>query len=119
MKANLKRIYSSDYDLKSYHPESSTNFVLYLQAFIGPADEDSADAFNIIVCTPIWFAENYITDPVVFGRGYIFVFEYNLEIIEKVIDEFCEKCIGENWMDVAQKVSRIGIWEFEDYKDIM
>jgi len=116
MKAKLKRLYSADYDLSSFYPESETNFILYLQAFIGPEDEDSSDAFNIAICTPEWLSEHNKYEEVIFGRGYIIVREYDLMVIKTEITKFCENCLGENWVEVAQKVSRIGIWEFEEYK---
>ncbi|WP_425508353.1 Imm8 family immunity protein [Tahibacter amnicola] len=36
--------------------------------------------------------------------------------MEREIRRYCERCIGGDWKAVAQKVARIGQWEFEDYQ---
>jgi hypothetical protein len=50
------------------------------------------------------------------GRHHLFVKEYNFEELKAYLGKYCETCMGALWTEVAQKVARIGYWEFEDYK---
>ena len=54
---------------------------------------------------------------VVIGRHHLIVREYNYQKIADSIQDFLRECTGESWIEVAEKVSRLGKWEFEDYID--
>ncbi|OLU22201.1 hypothetical protein BVH03_25295 [Pseudomonas sp. PA15(2017)] len=117
MNAELKRLHSPDiYDLENYKPESPTSFNFLLQAMIGPAGEDGEESFDIDVCTPKWIEENCEQDVVLIGRHYLIVREYNYKKIDEFIRKFLLSCVGEDWNEVANKVARLGFWEFEDYE---
>ncbi len=45
----------------------------------------------------------------------LIVFEWNFERVEAFISESANACIGETWKAVAEQMSRLGRWEFEDY----
>jgi hypothetical protein len=55
-------------------------------------------------------------DAVVSGRHYLFMKEYRYEELYGHISGYCSRCMGNSWIEVAQKVSRLGHWEFEDYE---
>lgn len=116
MKAELKRVHSPDIDdLKNYKPENPKHFAFLLQAMIGPQGMDGEESFNIEVCTPQWLEETYDVEDVVIGRHHFIVREYNYERIIRTIEDFIQDCSGNSWTEVAEKVSRLGMWEFEDY----
>jgi hypothetical protein len=46
---------------------------------------------------------------------YLIVKDYDPSLIKKLVRKFVERWSGESWHEVAQKVARIGAWEFEDY----
>ena len=116
MDAELKRLHSPDvYDLKGYQPESPDKFGFLLQAMVGPKGGDCEESFDIEVCTPKWLEEAYGTDDVLIGRHRLIVQEYSYPRIINAIKGFLKGCSGENWKEVAEKVSRLGKWEFEDY----
>lgn len=69
-----------------------------------------------MVYTPRWFPDPFAKDDVVMGRHYLVIFEYDYERLINRINTYLELCSGETWQDVARKVARIGLWEFEDYK---
>ncbi|MDD1020248.1 immunity 8 family protein [Pseudomonas sp. TNT2022 ID1048] len=117
MNAELKRLHSPDvYDLENYKPESPANFSFLLQAMIGPVGEDGGESFDIEVCTPKWIEENCAQDVVIIGSHYLIVREYNYKKIIESIRIFLLGCAGEDWGEVARKVSRLGLWEFEGYE---
>lgn len=118
MNAELKRIHSPDiYDLENYQPENPGVFGFLLQAMVGPEGKDGEESFDIEVCTPRWLEETYGVDEVVIGRHHLIVREYNYQRIIAAIKDFLRDCSGGNWNEVAEKVSRLGKWEFEDYTE--
>lgn len=117
MKAEIKEYFSPEIkDLSNFNPEIPNNFCFFLQLLIGPKNEKGAESFDIEVCTPFWFQTNFKYE-IVPGRHYLFVKEYNFECILNYIKNFVESCEGSNWHEVAEKISQIGYWEFEDYKE--
>ena len=116
MQAEIKSIMSPDIDFQVFYPEDDTCFSFLIQVIVGIKGKDGGDAFSIEVCTPKWFEQNYHDTDIVFGRGKLIVFNYNIEKVIKRITQYCESCFGDTWDDIACKISRIGLWEFEDYR---
>ncbi|WP_369684067.1 Imm8 family immunity protein [Pseudomonas gingeri] len=50
------------------------------------------------------------------GQHMLIVFEYDKDLIVKEISNYVGGCSGKEFWDVAQKLSRIGAWEYEDYE---
>ena len=118
MKAHLKGIYSTDIpDLSKYVPENNDEFGFPLRLMVGPNTEDGFESFDIMLCTPQWLADQNGQHEVIIGRHYLIVFEYNYERIINRINKFLLQCTGDTWQEVAEKVARLGRWEFEDYVD--
>ncbi len=42
--------------------------------------------------------------------------EYNYEQLRRFIEGYCSTSTGNSWKEVAEKIARVGYWEFEDYK---
>ena len=101
-------------DMKIYRPKNPVNFGTWVRLSIGPEEESGADSFDLLVCTPDWLKN----DPrkFVWGRHMLIVFEYDLNFIRVGINQHIETCFGNDWNEVAQKLSRIYAWEFEDYR---
>ncbi len=117
MTAELKRLHSPDvHDLRSFAPEVSDNFGFLLQAMIGPKAMDGAESFDIVVCTPRWLSEHHDRSNIVLGRHYLIVFEYDYDRLVDMIADFCSKCSGQTWQEIAMRLGRLGKWEFEDYQ---
>jgi hypothetical protein len=56
-------------------------------------------------------------EDIICGRHFLFVLGYNLKNILTRIRHLIESCYGDDWDEVAEKVGRIGFWEFEDCQD--
>jgi hypothetical protein len=112
--AQLKGLDSTDTpSLEIFRPEGP--FGIYIFAFIGPAGSAGEESFGITVCTPEWFEQN-MKDSIKSGRHHLFVKEYNYDELKSFLTKYCRACMGNSWAEVAEKVARIGYWEFEDYK---
>jgi hypothetical protein len=84
---------------------------------IGPAEREGEESFDMVVCTPEWLKQNHVATEIVLGRHHVIVFGYDYESLASYIASFAERCTGESWQDVAQQLSRLGKWEFEDYRE--
>ena len=116
MKAEIKALHSPDvYDLVNYSPEKEDNFCFLLQVLAGLKDEEGEESFDIVVCTPKWLMENHNRKDVVFGRHRIIVFEYDYQRLLTSLKTYIESFNESNWIELGEKIGRIGKWEFEDY----
>jgi len=116
MKAELKGIHSPDIDdLSQYRPADAGNFGFLLQAMAGPKGQEGEESFDVMICTPKWLVENHESHEIIFGYHHIMVFEYDYSRIVGAIDKYVRGCTGDNWNEIATKLSRMGKWEFEDY----
>lgn len=114
----LKHVLSPDVDdLSSYYPEDPDSFGFPLQLIIGPKDEAGEESFDVMVCTPTWISRNFAKDEIIMGRHYLILFEYHYERLINRINKYLQQCSGETWQEVANKVGRLGLWEFEDYQE--
>lgn len=116
MKAKIHNIYSSDIDdLVNYIPSNPEIFNFHLSLIAGPDSEDGEESFDLQVCSPKWMIENYKREEVIIGRHHLIMMEYSYERMITSIENFLMSCEGNNWHEVASKLSRLGYWEFEDY----
>ncbi|MBN9378054.1 MAG: hypothetical protein BGO14_01020 [Chlamydiales bacterium 38-26] len=119
MRAVLKDIYSPDTDdLILYQPPIHDNFSILVTALVGTYDKEGMDSVDIEVCTPLWMLSLLEKEDAVLGRGYLLVKEYDYPKIYEKIKRLVESCGGDHWPQIGEKLSRIGYWEFEDYRDL-
>ena len=117
IRAQVKAIYAGGVDaLKDHVPHDPANFFLNVTVMVGPYGERGEESFDLYVCTPAWIAEKCERDGFVNGRHLLIVRDYDPDLIESLITKLVESCQGNSWEDVAEKVGRIGYWEFEDYR---
>jgi hypothetical protein len=117
MKAELKRLHSPDLqDLRSFASATPERFSVLVQAMIGPAGEDSSESFDIVVCSPESLAQEAAEGPVL-GLHRIVMARFDFAALASIIRDFCERCEGATWPEVAHRVARLGRWEFEDYRE--
>jgi hypothetical protein len=112
----LKRIHGPDiFDLESFFPDEDDCFGFLIQAMFGPENSEGEESFDLVVCTPKWLEQKLAKDMILSGRHHLIVKEYNFEAIRSFLIEYARQCCGDTWQEVAQILSRIGRWEFEDY----
>ncbi|WP_409999137.1 immunity 8 family protein [Bradyrhizobium sp. SZCCHNPS1003] len=111
--ANLRRLTSTDVDLVNFQP--SGDFGVYVLALVGPAGSVGEESFGLTICTTGWF-EKCMNAPIVSGRHHLFVKRFDYDAIISYLEKYCTSCSGNSWREVADKVARIGYWEFEDYR---
>jgi hypothetical protein len=73
-------------------------------------------SFGITVCTLPWLERNK-PDEIFFGKNYLIVDRYDIGKIELFLSNYCDRCVGDTWVEAASKIGRIAEWEFEDYRE--
>lgn len=117
LKPVLKRLHSPDVlNIESYTPDDPTNFCLLLQIMFGPENSEGEESFDVVVCTPRWLTTEVEKRGFIDGRHHIILDKFDLDLLRSYFTEFAKECSGKTWQEVARKLSRLGKWEFEDYK---
>jgi hypothetical protein len=120
MRAELRSLHSADSkdgSLASFHPDDAGHFVLRVTALVGPAGQEGEEGFDFTVCSPAWLAQDELPKGFAFQRHTLLVARWDAGLVERAISDLCLRTEGEDWTEVAQKLSRFGRWEFEDYRE--
>ncbi|HVK37691.1 MAG TPA: immunity 8 family protein [Candidatus Kapabacteria bacterium] len=118
MNARFVHLFSMDGDdLSGYVPTDSRNFCLAMRLIAGPAGGEGEESFDFRVCTPDWLSASLTSGEIRLLRHILLVDEYNYSKTYRFVSDFVESCTGEGWDVIAEKLSRLGYWEFEDYVD--
>lgn len=119
MRAELKGLDTADAEggeLVGFCPEDAEHFALGVAASIGPAGEDGAELFQFEVCSPSWLASQSLPKGFAFQRHTLLLERWDPQLVERAIRDLCLRTEGEGWAQIAGKLSRYGLWEFEDYR---
>ncbi|MEB5974307.1 immunity 8 family protein [Pantoea dispersa] len=114
MKAVLKSISNDDFELDNFHPEDEQCFSLRLLLRIGGDDSSGADNFDLRICTPEWLCKHLWLPELM--RHTLLVRKYDLDEIKKNITGCIDRCEGNDWREIAEKLSHFFAWEYEDYQ---
>lgn len=119
MRAELKGLDTADADggdLRAFRPEDRTHFRLDVAASVGPAGEEGAELFQFTVCSPSWLAAAPLPKGFAFQRHTLLLERWDPGLVERAITDLCRRTEGQSWDELAAKLSRFGLWEFEDYR---
>ena len=117
MLSEIKSIISPDIlDFNTFWPTDEQSFSFLITAIVGPRGELVEESFDVHVCTPKWLMDNYNEYDIILGRNKLIVFKFDMQQILTRIKKLFDNCSGEDWSEIAIKLSRIGHWEFEDYQ---
>jgi immunity protein 8 of polymorphic toxin system len=116
MRASLRQFHSPDVeDLEAFAP-GPADFGFLLQMIVGPADSEGDESFDIVVCTPGWFASR-LGDTPISGRDYLFVREYEFPVLEAYLQQLVDGLEAPTWADLAAQLAKFTRWEFDDYRE--
>jgi hypothetical protein len=115
--AQVKGIFTWEGDhLELYVPQDPRKFSVLVRVMVGPRGGEGEESFDINVCSLQWLEEHVEREGFVFGTHRLFVKTYDSVQIKNLITKFIERYSGDSWREIAEKISRIAHWEFEDYK---
>ncbi|MGN2428946.1 immunity 8 family protein [Klebsiella electrica] len=118
MKALLKELRSLEIedDLINYWPEDPEIFGSWVRAMVGPDNEEGAECFDILICTPKWLQNKAVKNNIFLGKGMIIINVYDYDKIITFVKKQIADCHADTWSKIAQKLSRFSFWEYEDYQ---
>ncbi len=119
MRAVLKQLRSLEAEdhPRAYSPADPTKFGTWIRLMVGPENEPGSEAFDVLLCTPDWLRDELVAEPrAMWGRHMLVVATYDLDAIEAEVRNAVQRCSGANWAEITQKLSKLGAWEFEDYR---
>lgn len=102
-------------ELLSAHP---SEFCLAARMIVGPVDAEGEESFDVTVCTPEWLAVQCRRHGGIFDPRHHLVVDYDSFDKRAVHDWLAARVArveAATWHQLAQRLSRIGLWEFEDY----
>lgn len=114
---NIQINEADNLDPQRFTPDSLSSFGCTFNLFVGPTDSEGMESFQLTVCSPDWLADLCRSQGYVVGRHHLIVDHFDLEAITNIITKLVTRCADETWPRVAEKLSRIAYWEFEDYQN--
>ncbi|NNH72968.1 hypothetical protein HLB23_24430 [Nocardia uniformis] len=114
MKALVKHFHSPDVDPPTGIVDDDA---VLIDFFAGPADSPGAESFSVLVCTPRWVTSELVQGQVVDGRHRLFVERIDLDAVQRHIREYVAQLDEPTWIELTDKIGRLGKWEFEDYRE--
>jgi Immunity protein 8 len=117
MRAELKGLVSYDLPDARSAPDDPEDCCVGMRADIGPVGGDGADTFTFEVCTPRGLARRFDDEGRPFwSRGVLMVERFTWEAVEAALHQRVRAVEGRDWAEVAEKLNRFMLWEFEDYR---
>ena len=116
MKAALLRLHSPDVRVLAWWTPVG-DFGILVQLMVGPNDGPGQESFDITLCTTGWLSERVKEHGILEARHHLIVDSYDYGRIEQYLGRRVSELEGESWGALANKLGRIGYWEFEDYSE--
>lgn len=117
MRARVKSLHSPDvHDLANWIPDDEAVFGFVLQAMVGPSDEEGAESFDILVCSPGWLARDMSDTGIRSGEHLLLMNRYDHRLLLRYLERRVQTCEAPTWQELVQQLGRLGRWEFDGYR---
>ncbi|MFD2784145.1 immunity 8 family protein [Hymenobacter rubripertinctus] len=117
MKAIVKGYDRSEVDDHStYEPDAPLVFAYTLTFSIGPIGEKGADYFDVFVASAGYLQILFPDEAASFLRHTILARDYNVKQVVALMEKYVNSLEEDTWEMLADKLSRVAHWEFEDYR---
>lgn len=114
MRAEVRRVRFPDVESgQPFDPECTLQLV---EVYVGTAGETGEEQLQVSVCTPSALADLLATQPFVVGRHWLFVAQFSAPAVEAALRKLIGGVEASSRSELVEKVGRIGLWEFEDYR---
>ncbi len=114
-------------DAGSFEPVNRAHFGVNVQVLIGSAGDELADSFDLVVCSPSWFAGEVangrwftqgaplgMPEAVAVGSGLWFMRQWERDAFESAVRFLCDTYSpAPDWGSVAARIGRQIPWEFD------
>jgi len=114
-------------DRSRFAPGDPEHFGVSVQAFIGEVGDDLSDSFDVVVCSPSWFAAQAASgrsfaqgaplgmpSSVTVGSAVWFMQRWDRAEFESALTFICDTFSpAPDWGTVASRIGRVVPWEFD------
>jgi len=115
IRAELKSLMCSDFDMRTYVPETRDLFAFWVEMEIGPVGEKSSDLFQVFVCTPKWLDQEVHRWGAQWSHAKLIINSYSFSELESFLSRAVSSVEGRDWAEVASKLRLLADWEFDGY----
>ncbi|MFI6097122.1 Imm8 family immunity protein [Lentzea sp. NPDC051213] len=115
MRAAVRYFMSPDVDLEDFRPDDPDDFSFLLQAIVGPVGAEGEESLELNVCTLASLSSTVSAQRVLFGRSLVIVGTAKISEILDAVRAAIERVEADSWSEVAERLTRLGHYEFEDY----
>ncbi len=88
-----------------------------VQVFAGPADGPGEEQFQVEVVTPAALRARLSKSQFLVGRHLLITERFDWAATTDFLRARFEEPEAPTWPEVADKLARLGLWEFEEYRD--
>lgn len=99
-------------------PADSAEFCFLARVYAGPADGPGEESFDVTVCSPEWLAVRCREEGFTDARHHLVVDmkQFDQRALRSWLEKRVRAVSGDSWAEAGEKLSRLGFWEFEDYR---
>lgn len=115
MRARVRSFLS--HEVEAGQPEDPLNADLLIQVFAGPADGPGEEQFQVEVLTLTALAVRLRESPFLVGRHVLITERFDWAATTAFLRARFEELEAASWPELAHKLGRLALWEFEDYRD--
>ena len=117
MKPQLRSIdTNSAASLQEICSQNRERFGFWVNASVGSDETDGSDDFQIFVCDQAWLDDRNALGEDVKDKYLLIEGGCDGDRLTDSLNAYLSQCVGNDWAEVVAKISKIGIWEFEDYQ---
>jgi hypothetical protein len=117
VKVEVRNISTNDgQDLEKVMLEDPGDVDVWVTVLAGPADDAGEEAFQLRVRSPASMAKELDRWGPLHERHMVVVASWDPHQIRSFIHRLFTDVEGRDWHEVSNKLSRVGFWEFEDYR---
>jgi hypothetical protein len=95
-------------------------FSLLARMLVGGPDTSGEESLDVTVCTPEWLAEACRQNGGVYNPRHHLVVDFDqfdVRALRVWLAARVQEVQAETWVEVGDRLGRLGLWKFEDYRD--
>jgi hypothetical protein len=100
-------------------PGDPAEFALLARMIVGPADSPGEESFDVTVCSPEWLAEASRKVGGIYDARHhlvVNVEDFDVRALHEWLSARVRNVQADTWPEIGERLSRLGYWEFEDYR---
>ena len=114
MRAKVRSLFSHEVD--DGEPKDPSHADVLVEVFAGPADGPGEEQFQVEVVTLSALQARVEDGGFLLGRHLLITRIFDSDAVSAFLRARFEEPEAATWSELAEKLGRIGRWEFEDYR---